>query len=387
MAASPLVGTTAASRSEADPSAPVTLAQHLRFERGEVGRLVAMYGVVTALHVVGFGIFLYYNSQPELRQPASSGALLYAGAGVTAYLLGMRHAFDADHIAAIDDTTRYLLQRGQMPLGAGLAFSLGHSTVVFALSLGIAVATQAAIGFQEGFAGTGSLIGTLVSGGFLYLIAGLNLVVLLGILRTWREARRGNHDEERLGELLSQRGLMNRIFRGRYQSMINSSWQLYFIGLLFGLGFDTATQVGALGLAAGAAAGGGLPPLAIIALPLIFAAGMSLWDTTDGVFMCKAYGWALSNPLRKIYYNLTTTSLSILMAFVIGTVEIVQLVSARAGYGDRQPWKTIDAVNLNQIGVGLLATFALTWAGAVWWWRARGYDNPPGEHAAPTEPA
>lgn len=359
-----------------NPSAPPMLRQHLRFDRSEVARLLGMYGVVAMLHVVGFGLFFYYSSQSRFGGLADSdGTLLYAGAGATAYVLGMRHAFDADHIAAIDDTTRYLLQKGKKPLGVGLAFSLGHSSVVFALSLGIALATQAAVGFQDSFAETGGVIGTLVSGTFLYLIAGLNLIVLIGILKTWRAAQRGTHDEVGLAALLEQRGLMNRIFRGRYNRMINHSWQLYFVGLLFGLGFDTATQIGALGLAAGAAAGGNLPPLAIIALPLIFAAGMSLWDTTDGVFMSKAYDWALNNPLRKIYYNAATTGLSIFMAFVIGTVQLVQLLSAKAGLSESQPWKTIDAIDLNKIGIGLVLTFLLTWIGAVLWWKARGYDE------------
>jgi nickel/cobalt transporter (NiCoT) family protein len=351
-----------------------SLRAHLRFSPSEVRRLTAMYGFVVALHVAGFGLFAHFNSATSLQGPAG-GALLYAGAAGTAYALGLRHAFDADHIAAIDDTTRYLLQKGKQPLGVGLAFSLGHSSVVFALSVGIAFAAQAAVRLRDGVAETGGLIGALVSGTFLYLIAGLNLVVLVGIIQTWRAARAGEHDQARLEELLTQRGLMNRLFGRRYGKMINHSWQLYFVGLLFGLGFDTATQVAAIGLAAGTAAGGSLPPLAIISLPLIFAAGMSLMDVTDGVFMSKAYSWAFTNPLRKIYYNITTTGLSIFIAFGIGTIQIVNLLSERYGFDDAQPFRALAALELDVMGIIVVVTFLLVWVGAVVLWKARRFDE------------
>ncbi|EKX61584.1 HoxN/HupN/NixA family nickel/cobalt transporter [Streptomyces ipomoeae] len=345
-----------------------------RFDRGEIRRLVAMYGVIAALHIAGFGLFAYYNARyHDLAD--SRGELLYAGAAGLAYTLGMRHAFDADHISAIDDTTRYLLQKGKRPLGVGLAFSLGHSTIVFALSVGIAFAAQAANRFQSGFADIGGIIGTLVSGVFLYAIAALNLAVLRGIIRTWREAKAGRHQPEELEQLLAARGLMNRVFKGRYNRFIDHSWQLYFVGLLFGLGFDTATQVGALGLAAGSAADGTLPPLVIIALPLIFAAGMSLMDTTDGVFMAKAYEWSFTNPVRKIYYNLTMTGLSIFVAFVVGTIELVSLLAERLGVDGRQPWKLLGGIDLNAIGIAIVVTFLVTWIGAVVLWKVRRYDE------------
>ncbi|MEU0042744.1 HoxN/HupN/NixA family nickel/cobalt transporter [Streptomyces werraensis] len=358
-----------------------------RFDRGEIRRLVAMYGFIAALHVVGFGLFAYYNARyHDLTD--SQGTLLYAGAAGLAYTLGMRHAFDADHISAIDDTTRYLLQKGKRPLGVGLAFSLGHSTVVFGLSVGIAFAAQAANRFQAGFADIGGIIGTLVSGLFLYAIAALNFGVLRGIIRTWREAKSGRHDQQELERLLANRGLMNRIFKGRHNKFIEHSWQLYFVGLLFGLGFDTATQVGALGLAAGSAADGTLPPLAIIALPLIFAAGMSLMDTTDGVFMAKAYAWSFTNPVRKIYYNITMTGLSIFMAFVVGTVELLVLLAEQLGADDRAPWSWLAAIDLNAIGIALVITFLVTWIGAVALWKLRRYDQryPVHRTAVKTEP-
>lgn len=352
-----------------------SLRSHLAFSRSERRRLVSIYGVVLALHLAGFGLFAYYDGEA-----GSGGGLLYAGAAAAAYALGARHAFDADHIAAIDDTTRYLLQKGQRPLGAGLAFSLGHSTVVLVLSVGVAVATQAAVRFRDDFADTGGLIGALVSGTFLYLIASLNLVVLAGVVRTWRAARSGRHQPEELERLLAQRGLMNRLFRGRYDRLVDRSWKLYVVGLLFGLGFDTATQVAAIGLAAGAAAGGTLPPLAIVALPLVFAAGMSLMDVTDGVFMAKAYSWAFTSPLRKIYYNITMTGLSVFVAFGIGTVQIANLLSERYGLTDVQPFRALAALDLTLIGVLVVATFLVGWVGALVLWKVRRYDEryPPG---------
>ncbi|MDX3525911.1 HoxN/HupN/NixA family nickel/cobalt transporter [Streptomyces sp. ID05-39B] len=357
-----------------------------RFDRSEIRRLAAMYGFVAALHIAGFGLFAYYNARYN-GLTDSHGKLLYAGAAGLAYTLGMRHAFDADHISAIDDTTRYLLQKGKRPLGLGLAFSLGHSTIVFGLSLGIAFAAQAANRFQAGFADIGGVIGTLVSGIFLYAIAALNFAVLRGIVRTWREAKAGRHEPEELEQLLAARGLMNRVFKGRYNKFIEHSWQLYFVGLLFGLGFDTATQVGALGLAAGSAADGTLPPLAIIALPLIFAAGMSLMDTTDGVFMAKAYEWSFTNPVRKIYYNLTMTGLSIFVAFVVGTVELISLLAEQLGADGQRPWSWFAAVDLNAIGIGIVITFLVTWIGAVALWKLRRLDERyPARPTAP-EPA
>ena len=340
-----------------------------------VARLAPLYGVVLALHVVGFGLFFHYGGRLQLGTSAGTSAI-YAGAGLTAYLLGVRHAFDADHVAAIDDTTRYLMQKGRRPLGVGLAFSLGHSTVVLALSLVVAFAAQAAVRLQAGFADLGGMIGVLVSATFLYVLAALNGAVLVGLVRTWRAARHGVHDEAELADLLARRGLLNRIFRGRYDRMIAHSWQVYAVGLLFGLGFDTATQIGAIGLAAGSAAGGGLSPWAIIALPLMFAAGMTLWDTTDGVVMTRAYGWASGHPLRRVFYNITLTGLSVALAAGIATVEVVQLVGDRAGWAGLPPWSALASLDLNQVGMASFVVFLLTWVGAVALWRWRRYDEP-----------
>ena len=352
-----------------------------RFDRAEVPRLVGLFGVVAALHVVGFGLFIHYNSIAKFHQlrGGDKNTLIYAGAAGLAYTFGLRHAFDADHISAIDDTTRYLLQKGKRPLGVGFFFSLGHSTIVLGLSVGIAFAAKAASHFQHGFQNAGGVIGTTVSGGFLYLIAALNLMVLVGIMRMWRQAKAGTYKQEELDELLAQRGFMNRIFKGRYNKFINHSWQMYPVGVLFGLGFDTATEVGLLGLSATAAAtvatgGVALPPLAIIALPIIFAAGMSLMDTLDGVFMSKAYGWAFVTPIRKIYYNITTTGLSIFVAFVIGTIELVSLLSDKLGLTG-QPWDFISGIDINLAGRVIVGIFIAVWIGAVIAYKVRRIDE------------
>ena len=353
-----------------------------RFDRDEWPRLAALFGFVILLHVIGFGLFFHYNAIAKfhnLRGAATNSGLIYATAAAAAYGFGLRHAFDADHIAAIDDTTRYLLQKGKRPLGVGFFFSLGHSSVVMALSVGIAFAARSANGFMKSFQGSGNIIGTLVSGGFLWFIAALNFAVLFGIMKMWRQAKSGTYKQEELDVLLAQRGFMNRIFKGRYNKFITSSWQMYPVGILFGLGFDTATEIAVLGLSATAAAAGtnggtALPPLAIIALPFIFAAGMSLMDTIDGVFMSKAYGWAFVTPIRKIYYNITMTSLSIFIAFVIGSIEILGLVT-RQLHWTGQPWSFIANININTAGQIIVAIFLLAWVGAVVAYKVRRIDE------------
>src|SRR6267378_549716 len=254
-------------------------------------RLTALFGGVALLHVVGWGIMLL------LVAPHYPVML---GLGGLAYAFGLRHAFDADHISAIDNTTRKLLQEGKKPLGVGFFFSLGHSTVVFLIALALGFATQFVVTNVVSGSGslknTGGLIGTAVSGVFLVLIGILNLIILLDIVRLYRRMRAGEYDERALEHELVAGGLLTRIF-GRLFKLIRHSWQMYLVGFLFGLGFDTASEISFLAISAGAAAQH-IPLYALISLPLIFAAGMSLMDTADGAFMSQAYSWACSNPVR-----------------------------------------------------------------------------------------
>lgn len=285
-----------------------------RFTRNEWLRLAGFYAFIVALHVAGWGLYLYYS--------AAYPALV--GLGFVAYMFGLRHAFDADHIAAVDDTVRYMMQKGQRPLGIGFFFSLGHSTVVLVLAVVVAFAADWVKQGLPMLQDAGGLIGASVSGTFLLAIAALNLVVLLEILKVWGMARAGTHSHDHLEELLAKRGLMNRLFGNRLSRIMSRSWHMYPLGLLFGLGFDTASEIGLLAMTAGASAGN-MPVSAVLCLPLLFAAGMTAMDTTDGVLMVKAYDWAFVNPLRKIFYNITITSLSIGVALVIGAVQLLQV--------------------------------------------------------------
>jgi nickel/cobalt transporter (NiCoT) family protein len=322
-------------------------------------RLSGFAGGVALLHVLGWGLFLWYSrSNPAL-----------AGLGTLAYTFGLRHAFDADHIAAIDNTTRKFLQEGKRSLGVGFFFSLGHSTIVFALAAGLAVAAHTVDSTIPAFQDYGSSIGASVSGTFLWLIGILNLLVLLDILRIFRDMRRGSYDRERLEQRLLDRGFMNRFFLGRFARRIRASWQMYPLGLLFGLGFDTATEVGLLALAAGVATHH-VPVLAVLSLPLLFAAGMSLMDTADGAFMSQAYGWAFSNPVRKVYYNITVTSLSVTVALLIGTIELLQVAATKLSL-ESGFWAFLTGLDFGKLGYGIVGLFVLTWVVSLAVWKLR----------------
>lgn len=355
------------------------LRQVLKFEREELPRLFGVLGTVVFLHILGWGLFAHFNSDPQYHQITDgSGALIYAGAGALAYGFGLRHAFDADHIVAIDDTTRIMLAKGKKPLGVGLFFSLGHSTVVLALSVAIAFAATKASVFKDAFSSTGGTIGTSVSGFFLYLVGILNLVIMVGVIKAWKQAKSGKYSHEHLEQLLNDRSIMRRIFKGRFKKGFDHSYQLYPIGVLFGLGFDTATEVGLLALSATAAAGtvgGVLPPLAIIALPIIFSAGMSMMDALDGIFMTKAYSWAFTSPLRKIYYNLTTTGLSVFVALGIGTLQWISVASDNFGLAETEPFKTITSIDLSSIGYFIVISFILAFAVSILIWKIGKYEE------------
>jgi high-affinity nickel-transport protein len=288
--------------------------------------------------------------------------------GILAYTLGMRHAFDADHIAAIDNTTRKLVSDGKRPLSVGFFFSLGHSSVVFVLALvlnfGIRALNEQVRNSGSHLQYTTNIIGTLVSGVFLFLIAAINVVILAGIVKVFRGMRSGQYDA--LEEQLNKRGLMNRIL-GPLARRIDSPWKMYPIGFLFGLGFDTATEVALLVLA-GTAVIGGLPFYAVLSLPILFAAGMSLFDTADGCFMNFAYDWAFSRPVRKVYYNLTITGLSVFVAMFIGAVEVLGLLG-QDGHLTGPGWAWLADFDLNKAGFVIAGVFVLTWVVALAIWR------------------
>ena len=335
--------------------------------RAEWGRLGLMITVIVALHLVGWITLVFIVDPARLTLGSKAFGI---GVGLTAYTLGMRHAFDADHIAAIDNTTRKLMSDGQRPLAVGFFFSLGHSTVVFGLAVLLASGVRALSGPVEDDTSSlhhyTGLIGTSVSGAFLYLIALLNVIVLVGILRVFARLRHGYYDEAALEQHLDNRGLINR-FLGRFTKSISKSWHVYPIGLLFGLGFDTATEIALLVLA-GTSAAAGLPWYAILCLPVLFTAGMCLLDTVDGSFMNFAYGWAFSNPVRKIYYNITITGLSVAVALLIGTVELLGLFAGQLGW--RGPlWDWLGGLDLNTVGFAVVGMFVLTWVVALLVWR------------------
>jgi high-affinity nickel-transport protein len=330
-------------------------------------RLASMFGVIAALHLIGWTTLVAFVAPQHL---SAGDTALGIGVGLTAYTLGLRHAFDADHIAAIDNTTRKLMNDGQRPLGVGFFFSLGHSTVVFGLALLLSLGMKAVIGsVQENSSAlhryTG-IIGTGVSGVFLYLIAIVNIVILVGILRVFARMRRGDYDDDALEEQLNNRGLLNR-FLGRFTRSITRSWHMYPLGVLFGLGFDTASEIALLVLA-GTSAVAGLPWYAILCLPILFAAGMSLLDTIDGSFMNFAYGWAFSKPVRKVYYNITVTGLSVAVALIIGSIELLGLLANQFGWKGGF-WVWLGGIDLNTVGYLIVGMFVATWAIALLVWR------------------
>ncbi|MFJ8538947.1 HoxN/HupN/NixA family nickel/cobalt transporter [Streptomyces sp. NPDC093591] len=340
---------------------------HTSMTRQEWGRVGAMAAFVLALHVIGWFTLVAVVAPEHYSIGAQSFGI---GIGVTAYTLGLRHAFDADHIAAIDNTTRKLMGERQRPLSVGFWFSLGHSSVVMALALVLSLGVKSLAGpvrdDNARLHDITGLIGTTVSGAFLYLIAAINLVALAGIWKVFRRMRSGRYDEAALEEQLNKRGFMNRLL-GRVTKSVTKPWHMYPLGLLFGLGFDTATEVALLVLA-GSGAASGLPWYAILCLPVLFAAGMSLLDTIDGTFMNFAYGWAFSQPVRKVYYNLTVTGLSVAVALLIGTVELLALLADR--FDLHGPfWTWITGLDLNTAGFVVVGLFAVTWIVALLVWR------------------
>jgi nickel/cobalt transporter (NiCoT) family protein len=343
-------------------------AGRLRLSTKERGSLWGMGGFIALLHLLGWGTLIWIVAPAHYR--VGSAGIFGVGLGVTAYTLGMRHAFDADHIAAIDNTTRKLMAEGKRPVSVGFWFSLGHSSVVFGLCLLLGLGVRTLAGQVDSETSTlqetTGLIGTLVSGVFLIAIGAINLVVLRGILRVFRQMRTGSYDEAELEEHLSNRGFINRILKGVNRA-VRKSWHMYPVGLLFGLGFDTATEVSLLVLAGGAAVFN-LPWYAILTLPVLFAAGMSLLDTIDGCFMNFAYGWAFSKPVRKVYYNIIITGLSVAVALVIGVIELVGLLADKL-HITSGPLAVVGRLDLNLVGYAIVALFLAAWVVALAVWR------------------
>jgi high-affinity nickel-transport protein len=326
-------------------------------------RASLMFGSILLLHVIGFGVFVILVVPQHYRG-------LGIGVAVTAYTLGLRHAFDADHISAIDNTTRKLMNDGQRPLSVGYFFSLGHSTIVVAIGVGIVIAEKAVYGAvsndNSGLEQFGGVFGTIVSASFLYLIALLNIVIMWGIIKVWRSMRRGEYDEAALEAQLEQRGLMYRFFR-RWMNSIKKPWQMYPVGVVFGMGFDTATEVALLATTA-LLASQHIPWYAIIALPILFTAGMSLMDTLDGCFMNTAYGWAFMRPVRKVYYNLTITGLSVAICYFIGTIEVLGLLPTELHWNGSF-WNFMENFDINKAGFVIVGMFIVTWFAAVAIWK------------------
>jgi high-affinity nickel-transport protein len=330
-------------------------------------RAIAILTAITGLHIVGF--FLLFAVIVPNHYALGAGEVFGVGVGITAYTLGLRHAFDADHIGAIDNTTRKLMTDGQRPLSVGFFFSLGHSSIVFALaaffSVGVKGLSGAVSSDSSGLHQATGVIGPTISGTFLFVIGILNLIVLVSIVRIFRRMRHGDYSEAELNDQLNNRGFLNRFYK-RATNAVTKPWHMYPVGMLFGLGFDTATEI-ALLATAGAAAAGGLPFYAILCLPILFAAGMSLLDTIDGAFMNFAYGWAFSKPVRKIFYNITITWLSVVVALVVGTIELMSVLSDKLSLTG-QPWDFVSGLDLNRVGYAIAGVFVLTWVTALAIW-------------------
>jgi nickel/cobalt transporter (NiCoT) family protein len=327
-------------------------------------RAALMFVVIVALHIIGFVVFVVFVV------PAHYQGLGIGVAGL-AYTLGLRHAFDADHISAIDNTTRKLMNEGKRPLSIGFWFSLGHSTIVVAIGVGIVLAEKAVYSAvsnkDSGLEQLGGIFGTVVSAGFLYLIGILNLVILVGIFRVFAAMRKGGYNEAELERQLQNRGLMYRFF-GRWMKTIDKEWKMYPVGVVFGMGFETATEVALLATTA-LLASQRLPFYAILCLPILFTAGMSLLDTLDGVFMNFAYSWAFFNPIRKVYYNLAITGLSVAICLFIGTIEVLGLLPAEITSLHGSFWNYMASFDINTAGFVIVGMFILTWAAALMFWK------------------
>lgn len=328
-------------------------------------RLIGLYTLLISFNLVVWAWALYtFLDHPILL-----------GTALLAYGFGLRHAVDADHIAAIDNVTRKLMQDGQRPIGVGFWFSIGHSTVVVLAALVIAVTTAHLTSRFDSWRGVGGVIGTSVSTLFLFAVAAMNVVILAGVWKTFRHVKRGGaFVDQDFDLLLNSRGFLARLFRPLFR-LITQSWQMMPLGFLFGLGFDTATEVALLGLSA-TQAGQGMSIWSIMVFPALFAAGMSLIDTTDGVLMLGAYNWAFVKPMRKLYYNLVITAVSVVVAVLIGGIEGLGLIGDQLGLGGPF-WEGVGALNDNFTGLGfvIIGVFIMAWIVSLVIYRYSGLDD------------
>ena len=346
------------------------------FDHREKGEIAVLLGVIAVATVVSFLILIWVSTTVGSASfdsgAAGYGLITFFTAGLLAYTFGLRHAVDADHIAAIDNTTRKLLQEGKRPLTVGTWFSLGHSTIVFALAVGIIVAADAVNSAIPAIQQIGSILGTLISGVFLVIIGLVNLIVAVEIYRIFQKLKRGQLSERDLEQQLAKRGFMNRYF-GRLFHVIERPRQMYPVGVLFGLGFDTASEIFLLAITAVVALAGAPLYIALV-LPLLFTCGMVLIDTVDGITMRFAYGWAFYRPLRKVFYNLTVTIISVLVAFAVGGVELIQVLATELGWSGSF-WDGFENLDFEILGYFVIATFVITWGAATAYYRYKRYDQ------------
>jgi nickel/cobalt transporter (NiCoT) family protein len=331
-------------------------------EKAKIATVYVAIGIVTSISLAAATIIGHIS-------PVMSGL------GIVAYVLGLRHGVDADHIAAIDNTTRKLIQQNKPRFTVGTWFSLGHSTIVFGLIASIVFVTRTIIGSIPSLQSWGSIAGTLISGAFLCIIGFMNLLIVFGVYHLFTQARLGNMNEQQLEKFMANRGFLNRLFRPLFK-FVNDAWQIYPIGVLFGLGFDTATEVALIAISVGVGVSSSVPLWQIMVLPLLFTCGMVLTDTSDGVTMRCAYAWAFLTPLKKIFYNLTVTVMSVLVAFVIGGVEIVQVLSSELGLNGSL-WVWFNNLDFETMGFAIVGIFVVTWGAAYLVWKYKKYDQYP----------
>ena len=335
----------------------------INLSRNEKIKIATIFAVLITITAVGFSAAFVIGKI----------AVVLGGLGIVAYVFGLRHGVDADHIAAIDNTTRKLMQEGKRPTTVGMWFSLGHSTVVVALIIALILATRAVATNIPALQSTGAILGTLVSGSFLWIIGFINAVIVIGIYKIFQTLKQGKLNQEELDNLLENRGFMNRFFRPLFR-VISKPWHIYPVGVLFGLGFDTASEVALIAISVGIGVSTSIPIYYILILPLLFTCGMVTVDTADGVAMRVAYGWAFLNPIRKIYYNLTVTVISVLVAWAIGTIELLQVLSTELNLNGLF-WSWLNAINFEMIGFGIIGIFILSWLASFGYWRYKKYDK------------